>query len=342
MKKYGVVRKIAREPHEIEGFYRVRMQLMQIRGVNKGVPVKVHAGFGSVVNRFEFETGTSSRRFWDISYSTIIIQFTDWHKVEALKGKAGNFGVENPKFTYEASRGGGWEDKDGVFFDEVQGAVEFDYEEREMSRIRESNLRITLLDSSTKRGVILGEIFVNLLTLLSNRCLTYDLTLMHGEAGHKFRGSNSKEERAKLIHAVQRSQINGERRNFHVVIHVEMSPYIKTGIKMFDVRLDSAQKHVGEFGTCPWAEYHMSSVRLRWHHATFQDLAKGRVKFEEDASAKFKLQLKGSSRSGDYSESLPTSSDRIVREYICSLVFTEVHILTRTQLAHRYDSRTPC
>ena len=250
--------------------------------------------------------------------------------------------MENPKFTYEASRGGGWEDKDGVFFDEVQGAVEFDYEEREMSRIRESNLRITLLDSSTKRGVILGEIFVNLLTLLSNRCLTYDLTLMHGEAGHKFRGSNSKEERAKLIHAVQRSQINGERRNFHVVIHVEMSPYIKTGIKMFDVRLDSAQKHVGEFGTCPWAEYHMSSVRLRWHHATFQDLAKGRVKFEEDASAKFKLQLKGSSRSGDYSESLPTSSDRIVREYICSLVFTEVHILTRTQLAHRYDSRTPC
>ena len=61
MKKYGVVRKIAREPHEIEGFYRVRMQLMQIRGVNKGVPVKVRAGFGSVVNRFEFETGTSSR-----------------------------------------------------------------------------------------------------------------------------------------------------------------------------------------------------------------------------------------------------------------------------------------
>ena len=63
MKKYGVVRKNAREPHEIEGFYRVRMQLMQIRGVNKGVPVKVHVGFGSVVNRFEFETGTSSCRF---------------------------------------------------------------------------------------------------------------------------------------------------------------------------------------------------------------------------------------------------------------------------------------
>ena len=59
MKKYGVVRKIAREPHEIEGFYRVRMKLMQIRGVSEGAPVKVHAAFGSVVNRFEFETGTS-------------------------------------------------------------------------------------------------------------------------------------------------------------------------------------------------------------------------------------------------------------------------------------------
>ena len=62
MKKYGVVRKIAREPHEIEGFYRVRMNLMQIRGVSEGAPVKVRAAFGSVVNRFEFETGTSRRR----------------------------------------------------------------------------------------------------------------------------------------------------------------------------------------------------------------------------------------------------------------------------------------
>ena len=199
-----------------------------------------------------------------------------------------------------------------------------------MSRIRESNLRITLLDSTTKRGVILGEIFVNLLTLLANRCLTYDLTLMYGEAGHKFRGTNSKKQRDKLVHAVQRSQINGERRNFHVVIHVEMSPYIKTGLKMFDVRLDSAQSHVSEFGPCPWAEYHMSSVRLRWHHATFQDIAKGRVKFEEDASAKFKLKLNHSNRSGDYSESLPSSSDRIVREHF-SLSFTHHTLIQITR-----------
>ena len=300
MRKFGVVRKIGREPHEIEGFYRVRMDLMQIRGVNEGAPVKVRAAFGSDVNRFQFET--------------------PWHKCEA--SKSGNFGVENPKFTYEASRGGGWDNRDGVFFDDGagEGAVEFDYEEREMSRIRESNLRITLLDSSRKHGVVLGEIFVNLLTLLANRCLTYDLTLMHGEAGHKFRGSNSKDQRNDLIHAVQRSQINGEKRNFHVVIHIEMSPYIETGIKMFDVRLDSKQKHVGEFGTCPWVKYSMSSVRLRWHHATFQDIAKGRVKFEEDASAKFKLKMNPQDRSGNYAECLPSSSDRVVRCRECSRI----------------------
>ena len=38
-----------------------------VRGVSEGAPVKVHAAFGSVVNRFEFETGTSrtSRIFSD-------------------------------------------------------------------------------------------------------------------------------------------------------------------------------------------------------------------------------------------------------------------------------------
>ena len=244
------------------------------------------------MNRFQFET--------------------EYEKSRPLEGTK-NYGVENPKFTYKASRGGGWERRDGVFFDEVAGAVEFDYEERDMSRIAESSsLRITILDSSRKDGVILGEVFVNLLTLLVNRCLTYDLTCMHGEAGHKFRSSNTKHQRDDLIHAVNRSQINGERRNFHVVINIEMSPYVQTGIKMNDVRLDSTHKFVDEFGECPWAEFHMSRVRLRWHHATFQDIAKCRVKFEEDATAHFDLKLKGKSSNGNYSESLPSSSDRIM------------------------------
>jgi hypothetical protein len=47
--KYGIVRKHKPESHEIQGFYRIRMDPIQIRGVSAdGAPVKIRAAFGSV------------------------------------------------------------------------------------------------------------------------------------------------------------------------------------------------------------------------------------------------------------------------------------------------------
>eukprot|EP00939_MAST-03C_sp_MAST-3C-sp1_P001674 g1674.t1 len=242
-----------------------------------------------------------------MEFNTPFMEVKDLNEGTKERGEK-NYGLRNPTVDFKSSKGG-FAENQNVMFDKDTGAVEFDYEERYASRLSKSSLRLTVKEKPPKSKlgikkppIVLGEVFINLVTLLRNRRLRYDITLMKGLVGDKVKPER---ERRRTLNITSMSAT----RNIHVSIYIEMTPYVKTGIRLKELMLDASEAHGTEFGACPWVAGHVHKAKIFCFHMTMSEFrGQGTLRDRSEDGVNVRLKLRGADAKGNYVERIRNST----------------------------------